>query len=201
MLRRSFLIAGLLLSTEGCGGCDIFIDKHDALVAKYEDCDAKWADLEAQYQRRFDMIPRLTTVVKKGAAHEKETLTAVTEARAKATQVKLSAEDLSDPAKVAAFQKAQGEVSSALSKLMAIRESYPDLKSNQLFSNLMVQIEGTENRILRARTEYNQSVRAYNVELRKVSGKVFNPLTGNEFKPRVYFKAREGADKAPEIDL
>lgn len=93
------------------------------------------------------------------------------------------------------------KVSSALSKLMAIRESYPYLKSNQLFSNLMVQIEGTENRILRARTEYNQSVRAYNVELRKVSGKVFNPLTGNEFKPRVYFKAREGADKAPEIDL
>lgn len=185
-------------------GCDLAkagVDKYDTLVNKDEACEQKWSNYEANLQRRSDMIPQLVSVVKGSAAHEQDTLTAVMNARSQATQIQLKGEDLTDPAKVEAFQKAQAQLKGSLSRLMMVQERYPDLQANAQFHNLMVQIEGTENRILRAREDYNKSVQDYNLELRRVSGKAINPLTGHEFKPRVYFKMDPGAEKAPNIDF
>lgn len=200
MLRRIFL---LLFATAlfGCGLVGDGIDKFDTMVVKDQECNRAWADVEAQYQRRFDMIPNLVKVVKTAASHEKGTLTAVTEARAKATKVTLSADDVKDPAKLAQFQAAQDELSRSLGKLMMVQESYPELKANKNFENLMVQIEGTENRILFARKRFNEAVGDYNTELRRFGGRVVNKATGEEFTVRPFFKASSGAEKAPDIEL
>lgn len=199
------LFLGMVPMTITTTGCDSVINKYDVLVDKDEFCDQKWSDYESNLQRRADMIPQLVNVVKGSAAHEEDTLTAVIEARAKATrpEIKLDPknDDFSDPAKVAAFQQAQGQLGTALGKLMMVQEKYPDLKANQAFHDLQIQIEGTENRLLRAREEYNKAVGLYNTELRHVSGKAINPLTGHEFKPRVYFKMDPGAEKAPVVDF
>lgn len=189
----------------GCGLFDQGVQKYDTLVDKDEKCDQKWSDYESNLQRRSEMIPQLVSVVKGSAAHEQDTLTAVIQARASATrpEIKLDAanNDFTDPAKVAAFQAAQAQLGTAIGKLMMVQEKYPDLKANQAFHDLQVQIEGTENRLLRAREEYNKSVQDYNTELRHVSGKVINPITHNEFKPRVYFKMDPGAAVVPTIDF
>lgn len=190
-----------LLSIACLTGCQRGIQKYDTLVDKDEICNQKWADYEAQLQRRSDLIPNLVQVVKASAAHENNTLKDVIEARAHAQQIKMSPEDFSDPEKLAAFQKAQSSLGGALSRLVMLQESYPDLKANQNFKDLQVQIEGTENRILRSRTEYNKAVQSYNLELRRVSGKVINPITGHEFKPRAYFSADANAKDAPKVDF
>lgn len=179
-------------------GC---VEKYDTLVAKDETCSMKWSDYEAQLQRRSDMIPQLVEVVRGSAAHESKTLTEVQEARSAATQIKLTADDLTDPEKMAKFQAAQNQLKGSLSRLMMVQEQYPDLKANKSFHDLQIQIEGTENRILRARQEYNRVVQDYNLELRRVSGKAINPLTGHEFKPRVYFSADPAATTAPKINF
>ena len=191
----------ILLLTLMLLGCGSAIDKYDTLIDKNETCDQKWSDYEAQLQRRNDLIPNLVSVVKASAAHEEKVLKDVIEARASATQIKLSAEDMSDPDKVAAFEKAQSNVKTSLNKLMAIQEAYPDLKANQSFHDLQIQIEGTENRILRSREEYNKSVGDFNKELRRFSGKIINPLTGHEFKPRAYFKADSGSFAVPSVNF
>jgi LemA protein len=188
-------------SVVGCSLLDQGVQKYDTLVDKDEVCNQMWADYEAQLQRRSDLIPNLVAVVKGSAAHEEKTLKEVMEARAAATQIKLTADDLTNPEKMAAFQKAQDQIKGSLSRLMMVQESYPDLKANTQFHDLMVQMEGTENRILRSRTEYNKSVKDFNLELRRVSGKAINPLTGHEFKPRVYFSADESAKVAPKVDF
>lgn len=175
--------------------------KFDKLVDRNEMCDQKWADYEAQLQRRTDLIPNIVKVVQASAAHERNVLREVAEARAGATQIRLTADDLSDPAKVAAFEKAQSQLKGSLSRLMMVQEQYPDLKANAAFSNLQVQLEGTENRILRSREEYNKAVGDYNRELNRIGGRVVNGATGKEFRPRVYFKASPGSEKAPEVDL
>jgi LemA protein len=179
--------------------------KYDTLVDKDEDCNQAWADYESSLQRRSDMIPQLVSTVKAAAAHEEVTLTAVTQARANATrpEIKLDPknDDFSDPAKFAAFQQAQGQLGATLGKLMVASENYPTVAANENFKNLQVQIEGTENRLLRSREVYNQKARDYNTELRHVSGKVLNPLTGHEFKPRVYFTADDSARQAPTLDF
>ena len=175
--------------------------KYDTLVEKDEVCNQKWSDYEAQLQRRADLIPMLVNTVKGYAAHEKETLTGVMEARAAATQVKLTAEDMSNPEKMKAFQEAQDKMKGSLSRLMMVQEKYPDLKADARFHDLMVSMEGTENRILLARKKYNESVMQYNIELRKVSGKAVNPITGFEFKPRLPFQAAESAKTAPTVDF
>lgn len=175
--------------------------KFDTLVEKDETCEQKWADYEAQLQRRSDMIPQLVEVVKGTSAHESQTLKDVMEARAGATQIKLTADDLTNPEKVAAFEKAQNQLKGSLSRLMMVQETYPELKANESFKNLMVQIEGTENRILRAREEYNAAVGDYNKELKRIGGRVVNNATGQEFRPRVYFKADEGSKTAPKVDF
>lgn len=188
----------MLMVTMFSIGC---VEKYDTLVAKDEACNQKWSDYEAQLQRRSDMIPQLVEVVKGSAAHESQTLKDVQEARAAATQIKLTADDLSDPVKMAKFQEAQNQIKGSLSRLMMVHEQYPDLKANAAFTNLQVQIEGTENRILRSRQEYNKAVGDYNLELRRVSGKAINPLTGNEFKPRVYYAADPASTVAPKINF
>jgi len=180
-------------------------DKYDVLVNKDEACTQAWGDIDATLQRRADLIPNLVSVTKGYAKHEENTLKEVMEARASATQTKLEykqgVDDFSDPEKMAQFQAAQSGMTQALGKLMMVKEAYPDLKANALFSKLMDQMEGTENRILQARRVYNATVADYNMELRHVSGKVMNPITGFEFKQRVPFTADASARSAPKVDF
>jgi len=193
--RLSLALLFILFAVVGC-------KKYDALVEKNATCDERWGNIDAELQRRYDLIPDLVATVKASAKHEEETLTKVAEARASASQIKLSGDDFSDPAKMAAFQKAQGELGSALSRLLVTQEAYPDLKANAQFHDLAVTLESTENRLLRARQEYNAAVKEYNAELAKVSGSVVNKVTGKPFKPRVYYSAAdEAARTAPKVDL
>jgi LemA protein len=175
--------------------------RYDTLVEKDQIAAQKWADLEAQLQRRYDLVPNLVSVVKGSAKHEEDTLAKVTEARAQVAQVKLTADDLTNPEKMAAFQKAQSQLQSSLSRLMVIQEQYPDLKANQSFHGLQVQLEGTENRILRAREEYNAAARDYNAELMKIGGQAVNKVTGQPFKPRVYFTGSVESQAAPKVSF
>jgi len=173
--------------------------KYDQLIAKDQVAEEKWANLEAALQRRYDLIPNLVETVKAAAKAETDTLTKVQQARSEATSIKLTGADLSDPAKVEAFQKAQDNLKGSLSRLMMVQEQYPDLKSQQGFRDLRVQLEGTENRILRAREEYNGAARDYNTELGQVGGAAVNKVTGQPFKPRIYFKASAESQVAPTI--
>lgn len=173
---------------------------YDMLVEKDQTCEQKWADYEAQLQRRYDLVPNLVATVKASAKHEEDTLAKVTEARASATGIKLTGDDFSDPAKMAAFQKAQDQLKGSLSRLLVANEAYPDLKGNQAFRDLQVQLEGTENRILRGREQYNEAVKLYNTELKKIKGQVVNKATGKPFKERVYFTAStEAQGPAPKV--
>ena len=196
MKALRFLLLGalalVLLLLPGC-------QKYDTLVDKNATCDQKWADLEAELQRRYDLVPNLVATVKGSAKHEEDTLAKVTEARAQATQIKLTADDLTDPDKMAAFQKAQDQLKGSLSRLMVVQEQYPDLKANAGFHSLQVELEATENRILRARQEYNAAVKDYNSELQRIGGQVVNKATGKPFKPRVYFSASAEAQSAPAV--
>jgi LemA protein len=192
---RPALVAGVALSLLAATGCQ----SYDELITKDQVCEQRWADYQAALQRRADLIPNLVETVRAGAKQEQATLTAVIEARAKASSIQLSGADLEDPAKVAAFEKAQGELKGALSRLLLVQEAYPDLKSNQGFRELQVQLEGTENRILRAREQYNAAVAAYNAELKKIRGSVIRKATGTTFKERVYFSAAADAQNAPQV--
>jgi len=190
-----------VLST-GCGLVSSGVEKYDLISEKDERCNELWSNYDAQLQRRADLVPNLVAVVKGSAAHEHSTLKDVIEARAQATQVKLSADDLTDPTKVEAFKKAQEGLTGALSKLMSIQEQYPTLQANAQFHDLSVQIEGTENRILQARRDYNSAVSQYNFELRRVSGQALTVVVGSKtFKPRVYFQADESAKVAPTVSF
>ena len=197
------LVLGLLFTlvlgfaASALPGCQ----RYDQLVEKNATCDQKWADVEAELQRRYDLVPNLVATVKASAKHEEDTLAQVTQARAQATQIKLTADDLSDPAKMAAFQKAQDQLKGSLSRLMMTQEAYPDLKANAGFHALQVQLEGTENRLLRSREEYNAAVKDYNSELAKIGGQVVNKATGKTFKPRVYFSASSEAQAAPKVSF
>jgi len=189
------LLAFAVLPSTGC------LNKHDKLTETYLTCDEEWANLEAQYQRRMDLIPNLVKIVKASAAHEQDTLEAVIQARAEASKITLDAKTLSDPEAMAKYQAAQGDVSQALGKLMMVSEAYPELKANEQFATLLAQIEGTENRILIARKKYNAAVKDYNYQVMNSGGKVFNAVTGEMFTARVMFSAQAGADVAPEVDL
>src|SRR5262245_32214041 len=189
------IVAALLaLSLPGC-------QQYDTLIEKDQVCEQRWADIEAQLQRRYDLIPNLVNVVKGSAKHEENVLKEVTEARSQAASIKLTSEDLTDPEKMAAFQKAQDQLKGSLSRLLVVQEAYPDLKANAAFHDLQVQLEGTENRILRAREQYNAAVSAYNAELGKIRGAVVNKATGKPFKPRVYFAAAADAHAAPTVSF
>ena len=184
------LCALVILSFSGCG--------YNTMQTNEEAVKAAWGDVEATYQRRNDLIPNLVEVVKGYASHEKETLTAVTEARAKVGTIKMSKDILDDPQALARFQSAQGEMSSALSKLMVVVEKYPDLKANQNFQDLQHQLEGTENRINVARTRYNKAVEVFNSSIRIFPNSLTNSLLLH-LKLKEPFKAEAGAEKAPKV--
>lgn len=175
------------------------INVNNSLVNKEESVDQSWAQVENQYQRRSDLIPNLVNTVKGAADFEQETLTQVIEARSKATSVQVSAADLNDPQKVQQFQQAQAQLSGALSRLLVTVEKYPELKANQNFRDLQVQLEGTENRIATERKRYNDAVRDYNTAIRRFPGNIFAGLLG--FDGKAYFEAEEGAEEAPEVNF
>jgi LemA protein len=192
MMRHPLLLLSLLapLASAGCG--------YNSLVSGDESVKAAWAQVENVYQRRADLIPNLVNTVKGSAQHEEKVLAEVTAARASATQVKLSVDDLSDPEKVKQFEEAQAKLSSSLGRLIATSENYPDLKANAAFRDLMGQLEGTENRITVERRRYNEAVRDYNVKTREfptvIAAKIWH------FKPKEPFKATTvNAEKAPEV--
>jgi LemA protein len=185
----TILAIGLTLSA--CG--------YNTIPTLEEQAKARWADVQNQYQRRADLIPNLVATVQGYAAQEKNVLTAVIEARAKATQVKVDASQLTDPEKLKAFQDAQNQLSGALGRLLAISENYPDLKSNANFLALQSQLEGTENRIAVARRDYIEAVRAYNTALRTFPTVIWAKTAFSGNKPMSEFTATEGAEKPPQV--
>lgn len=192
----SFLL--LLVAALTFAGCS----NYDELVVKDTACDTAWADYQAQLQRRADLIPNLVEVAKKNAQYEESVLTKITQARAEATSIKLSAEDLTDPEKVKKFEEAQAKISSgSLSRLLVSNENYPKLQATDAFKDLMKSLEGTENRILRSREQYNKAVGDYNAEIRKVRGVVINKVTGKPFKERVFFQASAESQAAPKVSF
>ena len=192
--RRSSLALLAPLAMLSLSACGV-----NSVPTAEENAKAKWANVQADYQRRADLIPNLVETVKGYAKQEQGTLVAVTEARAKATSIQVSAADLNDPAKVAAFQQAQGALSQSLGRLLATAEAYPDLKSNQNFLALQSQLEGTENRINVSTKDYNEAVQAYNTTIRTVPDAIGAKIFYGA-KPMTTFKATApNADRAPEV--
>ena len=174
------------------------IGGYNGMVQMDEQVQNKWANVETQYQRRADLIPNLVSTVKGYAKHEQQTLEDVVKARSEATQVKVDAENLT-PEKLAAFQKAQSGVSSALGRLLAVAENYPDLKANQNFLELQSQLEGTENRITVARKDFNDAAKLYNQSIRKFPKNILAGMFG--FEKKSYFEAEAGSEKAPKVEF
>ena len=172
------------------------ISSYNGMVKMDEEVSAAWSNVENQYQRRADLIPNLVNVVKGYASHEKETFEAVVSARSKATQVTVDPENLT-PEKLQEYQKAQGELGATLGRLLAITESYPELKANENFKELQAQLEGTENRISVERRNFNEIARNYNSSIRSFPRSIIAGMFGFETRP--YFEAEEGANKAPEV--
>lgn len=172
---------------------------YNGLVDTDESVIQAWADVESQYQRRSDLIPNLVNTVRGAADFEQETLEAVVEARAKATSVTVSADDLSDPAKMESFMAAQEGLSGALGRLMMITENYPQLRATDSFRDLQAQLEGTENRIATSRRDYNDAVANYNRSVRKFPASVVAGFTG--FDTKTPFEAQAGAENAPEVSF
>ncbi|WP_430816464.1 LemA family protein [Carboxylicivirga sp. RSCT41] len=187
-LKHLLLFALVIPFFTSCG--------YNTMVEKSETVDANWAQVENVYQRRADLIPNLVNTVKGYAEHEQETLTGVIEARSKATSVNISADNLTE-ANLAQFQQAQAGLTSALSKLMVVMERYPDLKANQNFMDLQVQLEGTENRIAVERKNFNDATLDYNSYIKKFPRVIYASWFDFEKKP--YFQASAGAEKAPEV--
>jgi len=171
---------------------------YNSMVDKQEGVTKAWSNVENQYQRRMDLIPNLVNTVKGYAKHEESTLEGVVAARSKATQITVDPDKLT-PEKLQAYQKAQGEISSALGKLLAITENYPNLKANENFLELQAQLEGTENRISVERGRFNELAKEYNAYIRKFPRNIFAGMFGFEKKP--YFEAEAGAEKAPKVQF
>ena len=169
---------------------------YNGLVSKQENVNSQWANVESQYQRRADLIPNLVATVKGYASHERETLEGVVAARAKATQVTIDPANLT-PEKLQEYQAAQGQVSSALGKLLMITENYPDLKANQNFLELQAQLEGTENRISVERMRFNETAQGYNKSIRRFPNSILSGIFGFDKKP--YFDAAKGSENAPAV--
>jgi LemA protein len=195
--RASWRLALLaLIAPLALAGCGI-----NAIPTKEEKAKAAWADVQTQYQRRADLVPNLVETVKGYAAQEKSVLTAVTEARAQATQIKVDASTITDPAMFQKFQQAQDQLSGVLGRLLAVREAYPDLKSNQNFLALQSQLEGTENRIAISRRDYNEAVRDYNTTLRTFPTVLWAKTLYSGSKPMQLFAAAAAAQSAPSVSF
>jgi LemA protein len=193
--RWTQLFFALLLSTllTGCG--------YNDFQSKDEATKAAWGEVVNQYQRRADLIPNLVNTVKGYASHEKDTLEAVTRARAAATSMQITPEVLNDPAAFAKFQAVQGELSSALSKLMMVTEAYPDLKANANFRDLQSQLEGTENRITVARQRYIATVQDFNVQVRKFPTNLTAMMFGYKVKPSFTVENEKAISTAPTVNF
>ena len=189
-LRTAGVLLAIALTVSGCG--------YNNIPTKEEAAKAAWAEVQNQYQRRADLIPNLVNTVQGYAKQEKDVLTSVVEARAKATSVKIDASSLTDPEKLKQFSDAQAQLSGALGRLIAVSENYPDLKSNQNFLALQSQLEGTENRIAVSRRDYIQRVQEFNLSLRTFPDVVWQTLVFHD-KPMAEFTASEGSDKPPEV--
>jgi LemA protein len=190
-LRAVFAVAFIGASVAGCG--------YNTIPTLEEQAKAKWADVQNQYQRRSDLIPNLVATVQGYAKQEKDVLTSVVEARAKATSVRIDASQLTDPDKLKQFQEAQSQLSGALGHLLAVSENYPDLKSNQNFLALQSQLEGTENRISVARRDYIEAVRAYNLSLKTFPSLLWAATFFRGNKPMAEFAANEAAQTPPQV--
>jgi LemA protein len=190
-LRMILAVIGIGLTVSACG--------YNTIPTLQEAAKARWSDVQNQYQRRSDLIPNLVATVQGYAAQEKNVLTAVVEARAKATQIKIDASDLTDPDKLKAFQDAQNQLTGVLGRLLAVTENYPDLKSNANFLALQSQLEGTENRIAVARRDYIDAVRAYNTSLRTFPTVLWAKFFFADAKPMAEFTANEGAQTPPQV--
>lgn len=193
MMKKKSLIAFIAVIVILVIWC---VTQYNGIITKEESVSTAWGNVEVQYQRRADLIPNLVNTVKGYATHEQETLNGVVAARAKATQITVDPADLTSE-KLAAYQKAQGDVTAALGKLLAITENYPQLKANENFSELQAQLEGTENRISESRRVFNNTVQEYNLAIRRFPGNIVAGLFGYEKKAK--FEAAEGSEKAPEV--
>lgn len=176
----------------------MIVSGYNGLVNSEENVKESWAKVENQYQRRADLIPNLVNTVKGYAEHEQATLNAVVEARAKATQITIDVNNL-DAATIQQYQEAQGELSAALGRLLAVSESYPDLKANENFRDLQAQLEGTENRIATERGRYSEAVAKYNKQIRQFPSNITAGLFGFEMMPQ--FTAEEGSQTAPDVQF
>ena len=196
MLRRLFLAVFSLLALLSLSGCG-----YNTLQSQDEQIKASWAEVLNQYQRRADLVPNLVNVVKGYAAHEKAVLIQVTEARAKVGQIQATPELINDPQAFQKFQAAQGQLGSALSRLMVVSENYPQLKADSLFRDLQAQLEGTENRITVARNRYIQSVQTYNTTVRQFPGNLTAKMFGFTVKPNFTVENEKEISKAPQVDF
>jgi len=189
------LIIVLLVGFAGCAGCG----SYNGLVDQDEAVAQAWGDVQTQYQRRADLIPNLVNTVKGAANFEQKTLDSVTNARARATGITLSSDDLKDPAKVQQFMQAQQQLGGALGRLLVVSENYPQLRATEAFRDLQAQLEGTENRITVARRDYNGAVRTYNTRVRRFPTSMIAGMFG--FGRRTPFEAAAGSEKAPTVNF
>ena len=192
-LKTTLIIVGIVIVLAA-----MFVKPYNKMVQKDEECSKAWANVENAYQRRLDLIPNLVKTVQGAADYEKGTLTEVIEARAKATSVQVDPSNLTEES-LAKFQAAQDQLSSALSRLMVVVERYPELKANQNFLELQAQLEGTENRIAVERGKFNETVNDYNSYIRRFPNNIVAGMFN--FDKKGYFKATEGADKAPDVEF
>lgn len=193
-MKKSTIIVLVIIAAVAIWG----ITGYNGLVNAEETVSNAWSNVESQYQRRADLIPNLVNTVKGYAEHEAQTLQAVTDARVRATQMNVNVEDLT-PEKLLEYQKVQGELGTALGRLLAITEAYPELKANENFLELQAQLEGTENRIAVARQNFNETVKEYNTSIRKFPRNLLAGMFG--FEKRPYFEAQEGAAVAPQVNF
>jgi LemA protein len=191
----TLVVLALVLGAVGCGATS----SYNSLVQSDEQVQQAWANVQTTYQRRADLIPNLVETVKGAADFEQETLTAVTEARAKATSIQVAPEDLENPQQLQQYQQAQSALGKSLGRLLAVSENYPQLQATQSFSDLQAQLEGTENRITVARRDYNNAVRQYNTQVRSFPTVLFASLMG--FDQKASFEAEQGAEQAPDVNF